>query len=152
MDAARAFQHAVDLQPYSMRNRCSMAFALSRAGSRDLAARIYANTIQMDGTWPERVDREAWLLATSHDFHRRDGVRALELALQTVQATANQVPVRYLDTLAAAYAENGDFQQAREWAAKAIEKAKSLKSKKSIGAHLKLYQDRKPYRDDGKDL
>jgi hypothetical protein len=47
---------------------------------------------------------------------------------------------RYYDAIAAAYAENGDFQQAREWAANAITKAKSEKSKKIIGTHLKLYQ------------
>jgi hypothetical protein len=40
---------------------------------------------------------------------------------------------------------------AQEWAADAITRAKSQKSKKIIGSHLKCYQQQKPYRDDGKE-
>lgn len=100
---------------------------------------------------PTVYDELAWLQATCPDSHFRDAKKAFENAKKGYEIDGGQ-GCRYDDTLAAAYAENGDFQQAREWAAKAITKAKSQKSKKIIGAHLKLYQDRKPYRDDGKDL
>ena len=52
-----------------------------------------------------------------------------------------------LDTLAAAYAEAGDFPKAVKWAEKAVEFApKELKGE--LQSHLDLFKAHKPYREE----
>ena len=53
----------------------------------------------------------AFLLATCSDAELRDGPRALEIARELVAADGARHPGT-LDTLAAAYAETGDFSRA----------------------------------------
>jgi tetratricopeptide (TPR) repeat protein len=64
----------------------------------------------------------AWVLATSLDDHLRDGERALKLATKAAERTGHQTP-HILSTLAAAYAETGDFESAKKWSQKAVELA-----------------------------
>ncbi len=59
----------------------------------------------------------------------------------------------FIDTLAAGYAESGDFEKAKEWQAKAIELVKADKSatdkdKAEANSRLELYMQNKPYRED----
>ena len=61
----------------------------------------------------------AWLLATSPDPEVRDGPRALQLAQQAVGTTGGE-NVGFLDTLAAAHAEVGDFERAVQIAARVV--------------------------------
>ncbi len=51
----------------------------------------------------------AWFLATTEEAQFRNGARALELSRKAVQMRHN---IRMLDTLAAAYAETGNFPEA----------------------------------------
>jgi tetratricopeptide (TPR) repeat protein len=51
-----------------------------------------------------------------------------------------------LDTLAAAYAEEGQFEKALEWQKKALELAPE-NFKADLNTRLKLYEAGKPYRD-----
>ena len=53
----------------------------------------------------------AWLLATSPDAGLRDGSEAVRLATHAAQLTSEQDP-SILATLAAAYAEAGEFAKA----------------------------------------
>src|SRR5262249_42559560 len=65
-------------------------------------------------TDPENVwalDGRAWFLATSPDARVRDGPRAVASATRACELTGWTDPVT-LDTLAAAYAEVGDFDRA----------------------------------------
>ena len=52
-----------------------------------------------------------------------------------------------LDTLAAAYAESGDFDSAVKWETKAIELETDANEKAEYGERLELYQDKKPFRE-----
>ena len=68
----------------------------------------------------------AWLLAACPDENTAMEKRPLRTPSKAYQlATASGV---FLATLAAAYAESGDFEKAKEWQAKAIELAKADKS------------------------
>ena len=49
--------------------------------------------------------------------------------------------------LAAAYAEMGDFDSAIKWQSKAIELLSDEKTKEDFRSRLKLYQEKKPYRE-----
>ena len=57
---------------------------------------------------PRMLDELAWLLATYPDSNARDGAEAVRLAERACKLTDRSVPA-LLATLAAAYAETGDF-------------------------------------------
>jgi tetratricopeptide (TPR) repeat protein len=87
----------------------------------------------------------AWVLATAPEQKLRDGKRALLLATEASQLTEYKQDY-ILSTLAAAYAETGDFASAEKWAAKGIE----LSSKENIDEmkkELASYQAHKPWRE-----
>jgi serine/threonine-protein kinase len=77
----------------------------------------------------------------------RDGDLAFGNANRAYQLSGGK-EWSYSDTLAAAYAESGDFKQAVAWETKAIDLAKDEASKKQCRARLERYQARKPYRDE----
>jgi len=90
----------------------------------------------------------AWLLATCPEDAVRDGSRAVALAEEVVASTPKDVA--YLDTLAAAYAEAGRFDEAvkTEQAALApMKKGNTLRDE--YREHLKSYKDKKPWSDSG---
>jgi len=87
----------------------------------------------------------AWLLATSPVDQVRDGKRALELATEACKETEYKVP-HILSTLAASYAETGDFQAAVEWSSKAVESSPSP-LRASLAKELESYKAGKPWRD-----
>ena len=57
------------------------------------------------------LDELAWLLATYPDSKSRDGAEAVRLAERACDLTERRI-LALLDTLAAAYAETGDFPRA----------------------------------------
>ena len=89
----------------------------------------------------EAVNHMAWELATSRDPQKRDGRKAVELALQAVKIAPDNYEC--LDTLAAAYARNGDFDNAVATQKRVL----SLNSSRSGANRLVLYQQKKPYED-----
>ena len=87
---------------------------------------------------------EAWWLATSSDKSQRDGAKAVKLASE-ICAASDYKCHRFLNTLAAAYAETGDFDRAVEYQQKAIKLAPD-DSRDSYARYLKAYQKHKPWR------
>ncbi|HVA48777.1 MAG TPA: tetratricopeptide repeat protein [Pirellulales bacterium] len=87
----------------------------------------------------------AWVLATSPEKELRDGQRAIKLATQACELT-NYKMAHILSTLAAAYAETGDFETARKWSAKSVEIADdSLKDQ--LRKELASYEKEQPWRE-----
>jgi len=87
----------------------------------------------------------AWMLATCPISQYRDGTRAVEIANAACEMTDWQDgPI--LDTLAAAYAEVGDFASAVKWQEKAIELSED-RWLDQMRMRLRLYQAHRPYRD-----
>jgi Flp pilus assembly protein TadD len=86
----------------------------------------------------------AWLLATCPQDELRDGRRAVKLAVQA-QETKKDEP-ELMDTRAAAYAEAGDFDNARTWEIRALKLAAEKNRVLEGGEErLELYQAGKPY-------
>jgi tetratricopeptide (TPR) repeat protein len=73
---------------------------------------------------PRMLDELAWLLATYPDSKSRDGTEAVRLAERACALTERRIPA-LLDTLAAAYAESGDFSRAISAAEEALNRARS---------------------------
>jgi tetratricopeptide (TPR) repeat protein len=72
---------------------------------------------------PRMLDELAWLLATYPDSKSRDGTEAVRLAERACDLTERRIPA-LLDTLAAAYAETGDFPRAISVAEEALNRAR----------------------------
>lgn len=100
--------------------------------------------IRLDPEWSESYNGRARIRATCTNEKYRDGAKAIKDATYACELTNWNEP-EFLDTLAAAYAEAGQFDKAVEWQDKAIELAPSDKQT-DFGTRLKLYHERKPYR------
>ena len=93
------------------------------------------------------LDYRAWLFATCPDSSIRNGPAAVQDATAACRLTSWDMPT-YIDTLAAAYAESGDFANAVKFEEKALAKARYLKwDTTDMEKHLALYQQHKPYRE-----
>jgi tetratricopeptide (TPR) repeat protein len=73
---------------------------------------------------PRMLDELAWLLATYPDSKSRDGAEAVQLAERACALTDRRIPA-LLDTLAAAYAEAGDFSRAISTIEEALNRART---------------------------
>jgi tetratricopeptide (TPR) repeat protein len=122
-------------------------------GEVRLAARRFAEALlHLNRAHQARPDDVAcannlsWLLATAPGSQLRDGKRAVLIAQQVVKATQGNNPST-LDTLAAAYAEVGQFQQAVTTAQRAVALAGRSPMAGPIRARLALYQSGKAFRE-----
>jgi tetratricopeptide (TPR) repeat protein len=102
----------------------------------------------------------AWVLATSPDDKLRDGAKALKLATKAAEASGYETP-HILSTLAAAYAETGDYDNAVKWSEKAVEisqkevdtakpdddKEKLQSVRDQLKKELESYHEHKPTRE-----
>lgn len=82
----------------------------------------------------------------------RNGPKAVEHALKasaqsnlTAYRQAEEVRWQYADTLAAAYAESGDFARAVKWAQMALERAPA-RQRAAVARRVEMYRKGKPYR------
>ena len=78
----------------------------------------------------------------------RDGKKAVENAAKACELTSWK-GAYYLATLAGAYAEAGNFDDAVKWQKRALESAQYQKEEgDQARQRLKLFEDRKPCRDE----
>jgi tetratricopeptide (TPR) repeat protein len=117
----------------------------------EMAIKIYTRLVETDGLEEFADDLAdvlkdlAWLHATCPDEKFRNGTRAVDLALHHCKLVG-WTNFDSLDTLAAAYAEMGEFDSAVKWEVKALNLAPE-DAKEELGARLKLFQSTKPFRD-----
>ena len=92
----------------------------------------------------------AWSMATCPDDRCRDGKKAVECATKACELT-DWKRSGFIDTLAAAYAESGDYPNAMTWQEKSLELAPE-DEKQELTGRLELYRANKPYRQIPKNL
>ncbi len=105
--------------------------------------------VRLKPDWVEALANLAWIKATSKDDSVRNGTEALEFARRANNLTGEKHPV-ILDTLAAAYAEVGDFDRACVTARQAISLARDKQPREwvtSVEERLALYRANQPYRE-----
>jgi tetratricopeptide (TPR) repeat protein len=99
---------------------------------------------------PRMLDELAWLLATYPDAKSRDGTEAVQLAERACALTERRIPA-LLDTLAAAYAEAGDFPRAISTIEEALDRARSSGDSDAIKLSEKILaslRENLPYREE----
>lgn len=130
-------------RPYSCRGR-----AYARLKRYPDANKDFETIPNLKTKDPANCQNEiAWLRATSPDEKMRNGQEAVNAAMRAC-ALSNWKKSKYIDTLAAAMAEKGDFEQAAKYEFQAIELLEPNEDQTKHRARLLLYQQRKPYRDE----
>lgn len=116
-------------------------------GSRQYEKAIadYEQSLLVSPKFQWARDQLARVRATCPDDKYRNGQQAIGYATEACETTAWKNS-EYIDTLAAAYAEAGDFDKAIEWQQKGMDLAPA-NEKADYESRLKLYREKKPYRE-----
>jgi tetratricopeptide (TPR) repeat protein len=124
-EAARHFDRSIEINPAYAASHWNKALILARQVKSDEAYEIVEQGLQQRPIYLAGVDAFAWLLATSPDERVRKPRGAEQLARKCCEATGYANP-RFLDTLAAAYASQNQFERASETASQALDHAARL--------------------------
>ena len=121
--------------------------SFSELGEYERALLDLEEALGMAPTSAEAHNALAWVLATAATPGFRDGKRAIELARKAC-VLGNWRDAAHIDTLAAAYAEAGDFAEAVRWQEKALADPAFAKGEelKEAQERLALYKARKAWR------
>jgi tetratricopeptide (TPR) repeat protein len=148
-DAAPQLQRAVELNPGAAAYHRRLADALRLTGHAAEAMGQYEKSLAILPSDAQSASSLAWMLATCPEATLRDGARAVQLAGMAVRASSPTDP-KPMGILAAAYAEAGDFANARATGAKAVQLAEASNQPaltSVLRKQLDAYQAGKPYRD-----
>jgi tetratricopeptide (TPR) repeat protein len=138
------FNEAVRLAPKKSDGYFNRSGAWHVMGEYDKAIADCEEVIKLEPRFALAYNQRAWIRATCPNEKYRDGAKAVDDATKACDLTEWEMP-KYLDTLAAAYAEAGQFGKAVEWLEKAIDLASD---EDDFGTRLALYQAGKPYREE----
>ena len=145
-DAIQDFTSAIELLPDSEVPYRNRAMAYSRKKDWAKAAEDYEKVVEINPDSAVGQNGLAWLLSTAPDAKVRDGKRALAAAQKACELSGYKNG-GYLDTLAAAYAEVGEFDKAVEWQEKALKTGDiPIKDVDAARQRLELFKAKKPYR------
>jgi len=142
--AVRDLSKLIQLQPQDADAFYTRGKIHQTQGQTKKALDDYTKVIQLLPKHVMAHNNAAWILATSSQKNIRDAKRAVASAQQAC-STSQADRYDLLDTLAAAYAEDKQFQKAVESQTKAITLAPAS-SKPELLTRLKLYQAGKPFR------
>ncbi len=139
------FQYVVELQPDHVEALVQRAEAHRRLGRWERAAVDYEQALRHAPESGAAYRGAAWLLATCPDPETRDAELALRAAQQALELLGSEDATAW-DTLAAAWANQGDFDQARQAATQALRLAPPAQHA-ALRQRLELYRKNQPYRE-----
>jgi tetratricopeptide (TPR) repeat protein len=121
--------------------------ALISIGEHKKAARDLKAALEQHPDDSGVLNNLAWLFATSPDNDLRDATQAIELATKACEETEWKA-AHIISTLAAGYAESGDFKQACEFSRKALAAdAGNGGIDEQLKKELSSYEEEKPWRE-----
>ena len=148
-EAVEAMTRAIALR----QQNSSLALPLSERGNAyfhlgqfEKAQTDLAAAVQRNPRDPDALNNAAWFRATCPDARYRNGKEAIELASRAC-AIDKWKDADQIDTLAAAYAETGNFAEAERFELKALSVLPSGEElRPKFQTRLQLYQAHKPLR------
>jgi tetratricopeptide (TPR) repeat protein len=151
-DAIAQFEKVLEIDPDQAEARYNLGSALLRKGKPDQAIAQFQAAVRIRPDFLEARNDLAWELATCPDATLRNGSEAVELAERANQIAGGNDP-DVLDTLAAAYAEVGRFDDAIRMNQKAIELARAAAQPDRVAqlnSESMLYQSGQPFHQSGR--
>ena len=140
-DSVAWLNTVVELNPDNPRTLLSVAERCYVETRYRLAVAALNEHVRLNPDDARALNFFAWILATCTNEDIRDGARAIQLAERACSLTKWRNHA-FVDTLAAAYAEAGQFDEAIEHQMRAISMADET-STEGYGQRLKSYQERR---------
>ena len=140
--AAVQFQKAVELQPDDADAQNLLGATLLQTGQTAEAIRHWQTAVQLQPDNVQTLNNLAWVLATGPQAALRNGGQSVTLAQHANELTGRANP-SILRTLAAAYAEAGNFPaavQAAQTAAQLAAAQNNTDLAKALLSQSKLYE------------
>jgi tetratricopeptide (TPR) repeat protein len=137
------YTRAIEIAPNQAQTYYHRANAYRDKGQFDQALSDYRRAIELNPKYVAALNSMAWFLATADLSQFRDGKKALDAALRACELADYKNP-SYLDTLAAAYARVGDFENAIRWQEKALD-LYGKPGRDDIRQRLDHYREHRPW-------
>jgi spermidine synthase len=118
------FEHALEVTQDNAIAHAQLGAAYAEQGRLDQTIRHYREAVRIRPTFEKALNNLAWLLATARDPALRDPAYAVSLAERAVESSGASDPA-VLDTLAAAYAAAGRFDDATQTGERALRGAET---------------------------
>ncbi|MCD6334854.1 MAG: tetratricopeptide repeat protein, partial [Candidatus Latescibacteria bacterium] len=147
-ESEEQFRRVLRVRPDQDKAWENLGTVLMRQDRYREAADLFQRWMRQAPDQPRAILSTAWLLAVCPDADVRNGREAVRLAEEVCRASGYRSPGA-LGVLAAAYAEEGRYEEAVRYAERAFEMAKAGGGNKlahQIEAQLKLYKAHRSYR------
>ncbi len=146
------FDRALTVNPNNARAYYNRGTSWYCKGAYDRARADFNQALAINPQFADAYNDLAAIQAVCPDAQYRDGPKAFKNASHAYLLSGGKSFI-YTCTLAEAYAENGDFQKAREWMEKAIAMSAAAKyvseeDKLEMRSALELFKQGKPYREE----
>ncbi len=146
-EAIAQYQTALQINPDYAGTCYNLGNALLQKGRVDEAITYFQKALQIKPDSVDVLNNLAWLLATCPDAHIRDGIQAVKYAEHACELT-HYGATPLVGTLAAAYAEAGQYDDAMATAQKACALASAAGERELLETNQKLlalYRAHQPY-------
>ncbi|MEY2543275.1 MAG: protein O-mannosyl-transferase [Verrucomicrobiota bacterium] len=148
-DAIAEWRTTLSIHPFDAGTHTSLGNALVQKGWLREAVDHYEKALQTEPDSILPLNNLAWVMSTGPDDSLRNNEIAVQLATKANQLSKESNPI-FIRTLAAAYAQAGQFEKAIETARRALEQANAQGTHdlaSQIQEELDLYQRHAPLRD-----
>ena len=149
-DAIQEYRESLKLKPNNALLHNDLGVAFLKQGEINLAMEHFEKALQLRPNLRAGLNNMAWVMATSMEPGLRNPDKAVRLAELACELTKYKDAGK-LDTLGAAYAAAGRFDEAIETTKKALEILHALGQERQAGQvsnRLDLYRNRMPYYND----
>ncbi|HSS16869.1 MAG TPA: tetratricopeptide repeat protein [Candidatus Dormibacteraeota bacterium] len=148
-DALIHYRKLLELQPDNIEVHNIVGTVLIQQGRVGEGVEEWQKVLAIQPDNGNAMSNLAWVFATAPDQSLRDGPKAVGLAEQALRISGGRIAILFR-TLAAAYAESGEFSKAIQTAQQGIELANSQGNSglaTELQGNIALYQEQRPLRD-----